>query len=139
MAPRLANTDVENATSPCFINEASQGMSEFADINDGVYGSPCLTQDTSMVDLCLTPNSTRVRARGSGAPGDPSRALFLLGDSHAAAMVAGLGSATRDDYVLAWAATFFGGGFNGPWPSAVSCIYDGFNGVANCLQSELKP
>lgn len=101
------------AATPCFVNVDSLASSEFEVLEHGVYGHQCFNQDPIIIASCLTPGDI-APARGGT---NPSRMLFLLGDSHAAAVVAGLSAALKGLMNVAWSATLFGGGFNAPWPN----------------------
>lgn len=121
--PINATVDADQATTPCFVNQDSAALPEFTALELGVYGHPCFTQVPETIQRCLTPGDI---APPRGSPGTPSsRTLFLLGDSHAAAMVATLSAATKGAFNVAWSTTLFGGGFNGPWPQTY-CNHGGW-------------
>ncbi len=54
--------------------------------------------------------------RGEALPSS-SRVLFLLGDSHALHLLAGLASAVKGHMSVAFACILDGAGFNADWPS----------------------
>lgn len=120
IVPRDANTAAANA--PCFLDETSADVDEFFDWTNGVWGSRCWTLDGGVASHCLTPGDalSQAPARGSPLPGGghaPTRVMFLVGDSHALHLVAGLGAAIAGEYSLAYSSTLEGAGFNPVWPN----------------------
>ena len=114
VVPARANDPA--ASTPCFVNdEDSASLPEFARLEDGIYGAECFTTDAALGVRCLTPGDL-APARGIDLAGQPARMLFVLGDSHAAALVAGLSAAVKGSMGVAWTAALWGGGFNGEWP-----------------------
>ena len=91
------------------------------------------------VPQCLNP------PRGSG--GEPSRALFLVGDSHAAMSVEGLRRAVQGEFSFHWAAIghgcaldIEGGSYDGHRCDSPSCDCGHWaSNVMNLLRQHLKP
>ena len=63
------------------------------------YGLECYSYDPQMMQRCLTPGSL-APSRG---PPNPQRMLFLLGDSHAIALVPAFDAALRNQMGVAYA------------------------------------
>lgn len=114
-------------TTPCFISQDSTVPPAIDEFNSqlgrpGAYGSPCFTISPATQAQCLTLGHalSNAPARGDGTYGDGSalsRAMFVLGDSHALHMVAGLASALQGSNMsVAFATTMHGAGFNADWP-----------------------
>ena len=112
------------AGSSCFVEDTdSSQLYEFQQViadnmyGAGVYGSACWTTDATVSTNCLTPGHPASNAPARGGS-NPSRVLFLVGDSHSLAMVATFGAAlVNSPFSLAYTAMSDGGGFQADWPN----------------------
>lgn len=118
--PARANTNPWEP-SACFVAEDSQSLAEFTDMYKGAYGSACWNADPALAVRCLTPGDPVSHAFARPASHSSSYAspvLFLVGDSHATALIAAFGSAlVGENAQLAFAMMDSGGGFQANWPN----------------------
>ena len=118
--PSLANT-VSSAQTPCFIEEVSEDVREFYDLDLMVFGSRCFDRympfDLTLAAKCLTPGDEYSLAPARGGA-HPDRVLFLVGDSHAAMLLPAFASALKGEPLsVALASVGNGAGFQGAFPN----------------------
>jgi len=110
-------------------------VGEFSDNDLGNIGARCFERfapfNLTLAAKCLTPGDEYSQAPARGVGTQPSRMLFLVGDSHASMYVPMFGAALEGESMyFAYAAVGNGAGFHVDWPDPPPC--GDTNNVENC-------